>query len=161
MGQYEKTMKKLADLPGERYAEQKLAITREFEPVAFFGSGVWFRTVIDFCAIRGKNAAVVDYKTGRPSADVLQLQLMSATIMHHMPAIQSVQSRLLFLNHDRSEKAEYMRGDLAGIWGGVLPRVRRLQKAMTDKEFPPKPNGLCIRYCAVVSCPFHGKGSAP
>jgi RecB family exonuclease len=161
MGQYEKTMKKLAELPGERYAEQKLALTREFQPVAFFGVGVWLRTVADFCAVKGHNAAVIDYKTGRPTADMTQLQLLSATIMHHMPAVQTVQARLLFLNHDRSEKAEYTRDELPGIWGGILPRVKRLQKAMTEKEFPPKPNGLCVRYCAVSSCPYWGKGSAP
>jgi hypothetical protein len=161
MGMYEKIMTMLANLPGEVYAEQKLALTKDFEPVAFFGSGVWFRTVADFCAVKGRNAAVVDYKTGRPSADTTQLQLLSATIMHHMPAVQSVQARLLFLNHDRSEKAEYTRDDLPGIWGGILPRVKRLQKAMVEKEFPPRPNGFCVRYCAVSSCPYWGKGSAP
>jgi RecB family exonuclease len=159
MGQYEKTMKTLAGLPAEIYVEQKLALTRDFEPVAFFGSGVWFRTVADFCAVKGRNAAVIDYKTGRPQADMTQLQLLSATIMHHMPSVQSVQARLLFLNHDRSEKAEYTRDELPGIWGGILPRVRRLQKAVVDQEFPPRPNGLCVRYCAVTSCPYHGRGS--
>jgi hypothetical protein len=159
MGMYEKTMKKLADLPGERYAEQKLALTREFQPVAFFGVGVWFRTVLDFCAIKGKNAAVCDYKTGRPTADMTQLMLLSATVMHHTPSVERVQARLLFLNHDRSEKAEYTRDELPGIWGGVLPRVRKLQKAVVDQEFPPRPNGLCVRYCAVTSCPYHGRGS--
>jgi RecB family exonuclease len=161
MGQYEKTMKKLAELPGEIYAEQKLAITKDFEPVAFFGTGVWFRTVIDFCAIKGKSAAVLDYKTGRPQTDLTQLELMSATILHHQPQVDRVQARLMFLNHDRSEKAEYTREELPGIWSGVLPRVKRLQKAMTEKEFPPKPNGLCVRYCAVSRCPYWGKGSAP
>src|SRR5215475_15042814 len=100
MGQYEAIMAKLVALPGEIYAEQKLALTQAFMPVAYFGRGVWFRTVLDFCAINGKTAAVIDYKTGKPGPDQTQLQLLSATILHHEPEVERVRARLLFLNHN-------------------------------------------------------------
>lgn len=158
MTQYEPIIVKLTSLPGEIYAEQKLAITKDFQPVGFFGKGVWFRTVLDFCVVNGKTAAVIDYKTGKPSEDTTQLQLLSATIMHHQPDVERVKARLLFLNHDHVEQADYTRADLTGIWGSILPRVRQVQQAAVDQEYPPKPGGLCRRYCAVQSCPYHGRG---
>lgn len=156
---HEPILAKLDALPGEHYAEQKLALTNEFKPTGFFSPNVWFRTVLDFCAIIGKTAAVVDYKTGKPTSDITQLQLMSATVMHYAPEIEKVRAGLLFLNHDQAERAEFNREDVSGIWAGILPRVRALQKAQVEQEYPPKPSGLCMRYCNVTSCPFHGRGS--
>jgi len=157
--QHETVMSKLAALPGEIYAEQRLALTSEFKPVDYFGKGVWFRTMIDFCNINNGVAAVIDYKTGKPSADVTQLQLMSATVMHYDKRIKRVKARLLFMNHDRAERAEFVREDLSEIWSEILPRVTKLQMAVEMQEFPPRPGGLCKRYCAVLSCPYHGRGT--
>lgn len=158
---HEKIMSQLANLPGETYAEQRLGLTKDFQPVAFFGQGVWFRTVLDLVNVSPDRttAAVIDYKTGKPSADNTQLELMSATVMHYDQQIERVRARLLFVNHNKAERAEYVRSDLPRIWGNILPRVRDLERAQIEQEYPPKPNGLCIRYCAVVSCPFHGRGS--
>ena len=157
--QHEPTMAKLASLPGEVYAEQRLALTKQFKPVGFFGAGVWFRTVIDYCNINNGVAAVVDYKTGKVTEDLTQMQLMSATIMHTDPTVQRVKARLLFVNHNHAERAEFVRGDLSEIWGEILPRVNKLEAAIDAQEFPPKPGGLCKRYCAVSSCPYHGRGT--
>lgn len=156
---HEPILARLDKLPGQHFAEQKLALTEEFKPVTYFGKGVWFRTVLDFLAVHNRTAAVVDYKTGKPQSDMTQLQLMGATVMHYDPEIDTVQARLLFMNHAHAEKATFTRGDLASIWAGILPRVRRMQKGIADQEFPPKPSGLCVRYCSVVSCPFYGRGS--
>lgn len=161
MGQYESVAAKLEALPGENYAEQKLAITEKFAPVGFFGSGVWFRTVLDFTNVHNTTAAIIDYKTGKVTQDTTQLQLMSATIFHHAPEVQRVRARLLFLNHNHAERAEFVREDLPEIWGEILPRVRRMREAVEGGKFPPKPSGLCKRYCAVQSCPYHGVGSMP
>jgi hypothetical protein len=122
---------------------------------------VWFRTVLDFCAVSpdGATAAVIDYKTGRPNSDMTQLQLMSVTVMHYQPTVTRVQARLLYMNHNHAEKAVFTRDDITPIWSEILPRVRRLQSAVKHQEYPPKPGGLCIRYCAVTSCPFHGRGT--
>lgn len=158
MSQYEPVAAKLAALPGENYAEQKLALTSEFKPVAFFGKGVWFRTILDFCNINKSTAAVIDYKTGKPTEDMTQLQLLAATIFHHAPEVQRVKARLLFLNHNHAERAEFVREDLTEIWSEILPRVNRMRRALEEDEFPPRPSGLCKKYCAVVSCPYYGVG---
>jgi hypothetical protein len=157
--QHEHLMKKLSSMPGKVYAEQRLALTRDFKPVDFFGKDVWFRTVIDFCAVQHPVAAVIDYKTGKPAKDNTQLALMAATVMHYDYDVELVRSVFLFVNHNQSERVEFTRGAIPTIWSNVLPRVAELQMAVESQEFPPKPGGLCKRYCGVLSCPYHGRGS--
>ena len=156
---HEPVLAKLDALPGEHYAEQKLALTAEFQPTGFFASNTWFRTVLDFAAIFKTTAAVVDYKTGKVQSDLTQLKLMSATIMHYSPEVERVQARLLFLNHAHAERAEFSRADIPGIWAEILPRVKDLQLGQAENRYPPKPSGLCVRHCSVTSCPFYGRGS--
>lgn len=158
-GQYEGLLANVVAAPGQTYAEQKLAITSSFAPVAYFGKAVWFRTVIDCAKVDGPNATVLDWKTGRPSPDVTQLQLMSATLLHHQPAVKRVKAALVFVGHDHIERGEYVREDLTEIWAEILPRVKKVETARQTQEFPPKPSGLCKKYCAVTSCPFHGRGA--
>lgn len=157
-GQYEKMLAAIIAAPGHTYGEQKLAITADFQPVAFFGGArVWFRTVLDLAKIRDDHTATVfDYKTGRPNPDTTQLQLMAATLFVHDPKLERVKAGLLFVAHDQVERAEFVRDDLVEIWGEILPRVRAIERARDAKEYPPKPGGLCKRYCAVISCPYHG-----
>jgi hypothetical protein len=162
MGMHEPMLARLASAPGKTYAERKLGLTSAFEPTSFFGARTWFRIVLDYTNIRptqggGTIATVVDYKTGKPATDTTQLQLSAATLFAHDPKIDRVKAALVFVAHGESETAEYARSDTTEIWSEVLPRVRKVIEARQQDHYPPKPGGLCRRYCAVVSCPFHGK----
>lgn len=156
-GQYEKMLAKVLSAEGKTYGEQKLAMTGEFQPVAFFGRNVWFRTVLDCAKVRDTTAVVFDWKTGRPSHDITQLQLMAATLFCHVPGLQRVKSALVFVGHGIVEPAEFVRSDLTEIWSEILPRVARVAKARAATDYPPTPSGLCKRYCAVTSCPHQGR----
>jgi hypothetical protein len=156
---HEPLMKKLVDSPGDTFAEQKLALTDKFKPTGFFANNVWFRTVLDFAKIRPKDAVIVDYKSGKVTDDETQLALMSATIMHYAPGVQEVKAALLFANNDTLISRTFRRDSLQGIWRDILPRVKRLEDAAAMEEYPPKPSGLCVKYCAVSSCPHWGTGS--
>jgi PD-(D/E)XK nuclease superfamily len=157
--QHEPLMKKLIDAPGDTMAEQKLGLTKDFRPSAFFGSNVWFRTVLDFAKIRPQTAVVIDYKSGKVTDDDTQLALMSATLMHYAPNVEVVSAGFLFVNNDKLVSRSYNREGLKGIWREILPRVQRLEDATVEGEYPPRPSGLCIKYCAVTSCPHYGTGS--
>jgi hypothetical protein len=158
MGHHEALLARIVGAPGQTYSEQKLAITSSFLPAGYFGKGVWFRTVIDAAKVNNDVASVFDWKTGKPSEDITQLQLMSATMFHHMPKLQRVRAALMFVNHNHVERAEFVREDVTEIWSEILPRVKKLEQARNDMEYPPKPSGLCKKYCAVLSCPYHGRG---
>jgi hypothetical protein len=157
-GQHEAMLAKIIAAPGKTYAEQKLALTSSFQPVAYFGRDVWFRTVVDCTKIDGEVARVFDWKDGKPKEDITQLQLMAAAIFAADAKVQRIKAALVFVNHSQVEPAEFRRDDLTEIWGEILPRVKAVQKARATQEYPPKPSGLCKKYCAVVSCPYHGRG---
>jgi hypothetical protein len=158
MGMYEPLLAKLASAPGAVHAERKLAISKDFAPVAWFAPGAWFRQVIDYTNVRNDGVAItLDYKTGRPKEDVTQLQLAAATIFAHDPEVTRVRAALVFVGYEQTEQAHYTRADLPEIWDEILPRVNALQRARTNNEFPPRPGGLCRRYCGVKTCPFNGK----
>ena len=159
LAQHEPWITKLIEAPGENYGEQKLALTKEFKPTAFFAKGAWFRTVIDFCKLRKDDAIIVDYKAGKPAEDETQLALMSATIFHYASHIKRIKAALLFANHDQLVPKTYYRSDIPLIWNQILPRVKAVEKAEATQEYPPNPSGLCVRYCGVTSCPYHGIGT--
>jgi PD-(D/E)XK nuclease superfamily len=158
-GQFEPLMSKIAAGPGKIYVEQKLAITSSFTPSTYFGKDVWFRTIVDCARVTDDRAAIFDWKTGKVAEDPTQLKLMAATVFAHMPKLVEVRSALVFVAHDAIKPATFTRNDLPKIWAELLPRVKRMVEAQQTNDYPPKPGGLCKKYCAVVSCPFHGKGS--
>lgn len=157
--QFENMLGRIVAAPGETHSEQKLAITSSFTPTTWFGNGAWFRGVIDCTKINGPVASIFDWKTGKPAEDLTQLQLLAATIFIHAPQVERVKAGLVFVGHNHVEPAEFVRDDTKEIWGEILPRVRQVERARQAQEFPPKPSGLCKKYCAVVSCPYHGRGA--
>jgi hypothetical protein len=156
--QYEPLLAKIVDAPGVLSTEGKLAITGDFQPSAYFGKQVWFRTVVDAIKVNEEIASIFDWKNGKPKEDITQLQLMAATVFVHQPQVERIKAGLIFVTHDHVETAEFVRGDQAEIWSEILPRVRVMQRAVQKQDFPPKPSGLCRNYCGVKSCPFWRKG---
>jgi uncharacterized membrane protein len=159
MARFEPMLANIQTADGTTYTEQKLALTSTFQPSEYFGGNVWFRTVLDVAKVRDDGVAtVLDYKTGKVTEDLTQLQLMSMTLFAHMPKVQTVHAALAFVNYDYVDGKAYTRSDITPVWSGILPRVRALEKARAMQEFPPQPSGLCRRFCGVVSCPYHGRG---
>lgn len=156
--QHEGILARFVAAPGTTYSEQKLALTSAFTPVAFFGRAVWFRTVIDAAKVHQDRATIADWKTGKPTEDETQLKLMAVTMFIHQPQVQRVRAALVFVNHESVVREEYLRSDQTEIWAEILPRVKKMQTARATQEFPPTPSGLCKKYCAVESCPYHGRG---
>jgi len=151
--------------------EQKMAITEEFEPCAYFSKTkpVWFRTVLDVVKQRDGVARIVDWKTGRvpenplKRAEAEQQLWLSATVMFaHFSKLQLVRTHLVYLQEDtpgHTAHRDVIRSDLPALWQEVTPTLARMQHALDKSEFPPNPSGLCKRHCAVASCPYYGKGS--
>jgi len=158
MGQHEKLLAKLASASGEIMCEQKLGLKDDLSPSAFFGKGVWFRTVLDYVRIfpDGQTALVIDYKTGKPATDDTQVALCALTLFQHVDKLQRVRTGLWFVNYDQIVHREFERNDVFKIVDNTLPRVAAMVRARADQEYPAKPGPFCRRWCAVTSCQFHG-----
>ena len=142
--------------------EQKLAINRDFQPVGWFDASTWFRAVIDVAilALGGRFALTVDWKTGNSiKPDFEQLALSAETIFAHYPQVEWVGAAYGWLGHDAVTRKIHQRGHMQEMWNKVLPDVKQMDEAARMLNYPPKPGGLCVHYCPVTSCPFHGKGT--
>ena len=137
--------------------EQQLAITNEFEPCEWFGKDAWYRAKTDVVKITGRVALAIDWKTGKIQEDGSQLALMAQCVFAHHPEVQKIRTEFVWLKEDATTRADFARDDMAKVWAGILPRVKLLQHAHETTTFPPKPGGLCRKWCSVTSCPHQGR----
>jgi len=144
--------------PGELLVEQKYAIAKDFTKTAYFAPNVWYRGIADVVRIHGDIALALDWKTGRVKENSVQLALMAQCIFAHYPAVHHVRSEFIWLQEDCTTPEIYSRSDMANLWIALLPRVEKMETAALTKQYPPKPGGLCVKYCPVKSCQFWGKG---
>lgn len=142
---------------GRILTEQKLAIDSEFEPCDWFAKTAWYRGIADVIKITGRVALAIDWKTGKIVEDGSQLALMAQCIFSHHPEVERIRTEFVWLKEDATTRADFARTDMADVWKGILPRVSLLQNAHETMTFPPKPGGLCRKWCSVHSCPHQGQ----
>lgn len=145
------------DGEGKLLVEQKLAITKEFEPCEWFAKDAWYRGIADAIKIRGRVALAVDHKTGKVIEDGSQLALMAACVFAHHPEVEKIRTEFLWIKEDATTRADFDRNNMVEVWKGILPRVSTLQHAHEANVFPKKPGGLCRKWCPVSGCEHHGK----
>ena len=158
----EPALQKLKDLPGQKLCEQKFGIARRdgrLEPCDFFDKDVWFRGIADLIIINGEEARIIDYKTGKSAkyADTKQLALMAACVFLNYPEVKVVKAGLLFVVCNAFPKETYVFERRFAIFGELNELLTRRDAAYETGVFNPTPNGLCKKWCDVLSCPHNGK----
>ena len=154
--EYEPWAAKAATPGGKLLVEQKFAIRADFGPTEFFAKDAWFRGVADVLRVQGPVALVIDWKTGKVKDDSVQLALTAQCVFSHYPDVKAVRTEFVWLAEEATTRADFRRGDMPEFWASIWPRVSALEQAHKLSEYPPRPNGLCRRYCPVSSCPHHG-----
>jgi hypothetical protein len=156
--------------PGELFVEQKYAINDQFEARGWFDKDVWCRMIGDVVKIdspfidrkSGKKmrlGLVLDWKTGKVLEDSVQLMLMAQALFSTYPDLTHVRSEFVWLKDDCTTPELFTREEVAAAWVSLMPRVKAMEQAAINQHFPPKPSGLCKKWCPVNSCPFWGKGA--
>jgi hypothetical protein len=156
---YQPIVDKIKAVPGNRLVEFKFALTSSFKPTTFFAPDAWVRGVIDFGLVTPTQAVVLDWKTGKPKDDADQLKLFAAAAFAQYPYVGTVKTGYVWLAHNKIDSQTFEKADVAEIWQEFLPRVVRLTKAAENDNFPPKPSGLCGKWCPVShkQCEFSGR----
>ena len=145
--------------PGRKLVEQKWAVNQRLQPVDFFAKDAWARGVFDVAILRKSTGFVLDYKTGKPKPDSDQLKLFAAAAFSHYPFLNSVKTGYIWLAYNKLEQEQYSRSEAPLIWQEFLPRVMRGEKSIKDDSFPPRPSGLCEKWCPVTRnfCEYSGR----
>ena len=137
--------------------EQRLALTQSFQPTNWTAPNAWVRAVVDVTLEKNNKAAVLDYKTGKPTPESAQLKLSAAFVFAQRHNIQKVTCSFLWLKNNSSTTETFERADAPGIWQEFLPRVQRMEIALRDNKFPANPSGLCRNYCPCTKCEHNGR----
>lgn len=163
MTQWQPLANKIAALPGEKLAEYRYAIDRNFNPSPW--KQAWTRGIADLVVKHGDKAAIMDYKTGKRKPTE-QLDLYAAYIFHTHPEINVVSTGFVWLkerkidwNVSKTDRKPFTREEVPIIWQNLLPRARRLEMAYEKDKWPAKTSGLCRGWCPVKHCEFYKEKS--
>jgi hypothetical protein len=141
------------------YVEQALAMTKNFTSTGNFDNDVWLRVKCDFYKVVGDVALAVDWKTGKILEDSVQLALTAACIFAKHPEVKAVRSTYVWLKEDAESSETFFRDDMPTVWRNIWHRIEAMETAFKHTNYPPTPSGICVKFCAVKSCPHNGKGT--
>jgi RecB family exonuclease len=151
---------KLVEMPGRKYPEYEMALTKDLKVCNFKAPDYWVRGIADLIVINDENltARVFDYKSGSDKyADTSQLELMALMIFRHFPHIRKVSGGLLFVLKNTVRKCIVELEQAESMWWKYREKVARIEQSHATGVWNPKSSGLCKRFCQVTSCEFNGR----
>ena len=152
MEQWEGFAKQICAMPGEKLAEEKMALDKSFQPAEW--DNAWTRGIADMLIVHGNKAATLDYKTGKRKL-THQLMLYAAYTFAYYPEVETVTTGFVWLRDKKIDRETFTRADIPTIWGTFLPKVRKLEIAYEKDKWIARPSGLCNGWCPVKSCEFY------
>lgn len=141
--------------------ELRLSMDEQFQPTQWFDDNTWVRGIVDvlYLAPWLRAAAAIDWKTGgKIQPEFEQLGITSQLLFAHHPEIELVHTAYQWSAFNEETIKTYKREDMVQLWNKLLPEVKQMEEAARTMTYPPRPSGLCIKWCPVASCPYHGKG---
>lgn len=150
-------------MPGEKYVEYQVALTRTLQPTTFFGKDCWSRGKLDFLVVNGDTATMLDWKTGKPKSDYSQLKIFALYVFAMFPHVNTVKSGFVWVEGDLKKPVDaytYTREDVTLMWNEFLPRIKVFEDAHVTNAWPTMPSGLCKAHCPVTSCTHNGNYKA-
>lgn len=149
-------MQKLRESPGEKFVEYSMTLRQDFTPTHWKDwEGAWVRGAGDWVNVNGSMATYFDWKSGKPRNDIEdQVDLTSLLIFAHFPQVERVQGGMFYFNHGKLKPHAVDRADAPRLWNGFINRVRDLEAAKRDDNWPATPNPLC-GWCPYKACPHN------
>ncbi len=137
---------------GGTFAENKFGLTADYKPTDFYSTDAALRGVIDYGAINGNRALLVDYKTGKMKDDFKQMQIFTVAAFAMYPQLEKVKASYVWLKYEQTTDRVFERTDLPSLIAEVEDRVSVVRAHVEAGNFPMKPSGLCRGWCPVKSC---------
>ena len=133
---------------GELFIEQEMTLTENLTPTGWWNADAWLRSKLDILIIKGHDAVVMDWKTGKRKPDFFQMQMFAAQVFKHHPDVQRVKTSLVWLKTMEMDTEAYNRVNINEIWAEIMKRIQRIHSSLEHDSWPMRPSGLC-RYCPV------------
>jgi len=150
-------LQRLQQLPVYRELTRAATLHRELRFLARIGE-VYVPGIIDVLACTDDQWWILDYKTGRPSADHLRQVAIYALGVQQALAVTPARLRVLYLDgaEQRWSRDEPV---TQALFDDAIRIIRAAGEGITNENYHPKPGRLC-EYCPFLGgCP-EGQGAA-
>ena len=152
---FKKMVDTLIAIPGVKYPEYKMALTKKMEQCDFDDDNRWVRGIADLVIVDGDQAYIIDYKTGSNKyPDTKQLKLMAVMAFVCFPKVNKIKAGLLFCMKNSFVQESYTREDIHKSWKSFQTPLDRLTNSYTFNTWTPNPTPLC-GWCPVETCSHH------
>ena len=152
---FKKMVDSLIAIPGIKYPELKMALTKKMEQCDFNDEKRWVRGIADLVIVDNDEAYIIDYKTGSNKyPDTKQLRLMALMCFVIFPKVNKIKAGLLFCMKNSFVQESYTREDIHKSWKKFQTPLDRLTMSYEKDEWMPNPTPLC-GWCPVETCEHH------
>lgn len=131
---------------GDVQVEREMTLTDDLTPTDWTAPDAWLRSKLDILVVKGANALVMDWKTGKRRMDMFQLRLFAAQVFRHYPEVKRVSTSLVWLRDGIIDTEVIEREEYNSIMADILHRIKRIYDAYEEATWPARPSGLC-NYC--------------
>ena len=145
-------------------SEWKIGATAEGAPCAFAAPGVYFRGIPDVVLVKGDEAVILDWKTGKVREDPSEIEGFACLVKAHMPFITQMSG--FYVRLKSGELGAKHKLDWRKRWSTIQSDIASIRAAvgkaclpnLAEKNiWPMKPNGLCKNHCSALKCPNNGR----
>lgn len=157
LAEHESLMAVLASQPGDVSVEKEIAFNRHMRPTGFFAPDVVYRGKVDYLAVNGPDALIVDYKTGKPGPKWRQLELNACWLFNAMPNVQRATLTFYWTRTRSMSKRVMTRDEWPTAWAKIAPDVIQFANAHIEDIWPARRSGLCRAHCPALTCEFNGR----
>ena len=132
--------------------EVELAIDEYYLPAAW--DNCKFRGKVDLLGLLERSALVLDWKTGKIRSDISQLEFYAMLVFLNHYEIDKIMAMYYWLKHRKVTSVIIHRQHLPRYVAKFTSWVANVEN---EKDWEPRPSGLCKRHCEVLSCPYNGR----
>ena len=132
-----------------KLVEQQWGFDRSWQPAGWFskvkGHETWLRSILDVAVLYDDmSCCVIDWKSGKPrGTHDDQMELFAVSVFCHTPVVVSVETRLVYLDEDHQETANFDARDKDKL---IAKWERKVAPMFEDTEYLPRPGEHC-RFC--------------
>lgn len=142
---FEPMLDRLKARTGDKHYELQIAVRADKSICDWWAKDCWNRGVVDALVINKNRCVAIDWKTGKPSDDELQMKLMAAFLFELFQQLDEVTTTYVWLFHPGalSPPVTYHRWMLRDLWEHFEAKSLEINSSCVAGVFKPKPSGLC------------------
>lgn len=151
---HEPLCRAVESMGGKVEAEKELVLNWDLQPTGWWSDDAWLRSKLDIYVSIGHKAVIMDWKTGRRKPDFFQLEISAVQAFIHNPELRVVNTSFVWLKDGAIDAEIYKRENFAELLRKITDKTKRIEDAVYEDIWPPKPSGLCAYCPAKSNCAF-------